>query len=123
MAKAIKKHLGAHVSEQTGGSAGFYYYLTLDQVRTDRDGAFFKYLARMTGDPVVDGPADNPLPRVVYLPGEICVHPQGALKEKGRHQLRLSYGYEEPERIQQALQHMGDAAAYALGQSRGQGLK
>jgi hypothetical protein len=69
--------------------------------------------SRASRDPAVDGPAGNRKPRVLYLPGEFCVHPRGALAAEGRRQLRLSYGFEELERIERAITMVKEAATYA----------
>ncbi|MCX6376318.1 MAG: hypothetical protein NTU88_09860, partial [Armatimonadetes bacterium] len=71
---------------------------------------FFRRLARVSGDPTVDGADGNKRPRVLYIPGEFCVHPRGAMVEQGSRGLRLSYGYEEVLRLIEAVGHMAEAA-------------
>ena len=109
----IEEQLGPYLAESRGGSAGFYFYLTFKHVETHPDSAFFQYLTRTTGDPSADGPADAPLPRVIYIPGEYCVHSRGDLAAAGRRQLRLSYGFEETPQILQALDWMRQALEFA----------
>lgn len=84
-----------------------------DGIQTTEDSAFFKYLSRTTGDVAVDGPDIDMNPRVIYLPGEFCIHPQGDFVEIGKRQLRLSYGFEEVERIREAVKLMSVAVNYA----------
>ncbi len=96
--EGIETNIGEFLEERRGGSAGFYYYLTFRDVETHPASAFFQYLTRPTGEP-----------RVMYIPGEYCVHPRGDLAALGRRQLRLSYGFEDVPRILRALELMREA--------------
>jgi 2-aminoadipate transaminase len=114
----ISRHLERHIEECSGGSAGFYYYLTLKNCATEEGSLFFSYLARTTGIKNIDGGHRKKNRRVVYIPGAFCVHAKGDLAEKGKRQLRISYGYEEIGQIELGIQLMKDAIEFASGQLR-----
>jgi DNA-binding transcriptional MocR family regulator len=96
--EGIERNLGPYLEEIRGGSAGFYYYLTFKDLETHPRSQFFQ---RLTGGD----------PRVIYIPGEYCVHPKGDLAETGGRQLRISYAFESTGQILKALEMMGDVAA------------
>lgn len=103
--EAIGRLLGGELEECRGGSAGFYYYLTFKETRTEPGSKFFERLTR---------PEDGVSARVLYIPGQYCVHAGGDLAEKGLRQLRLSYGYEEAGRVVEAVELMRRAISMEL---------
>ncbi len=111
--KALHTILSPWLEDLRGGQAGFYFYVTLRDIATDEASPFFRFLARTTGVASIDGPPEARHPRVIYIPGVFCVHPKGSMVEAGRHQLRLSYGFEDADRIIEALHFMRAAAEYA----------
>jgi 2-aminoadipate transaminase len=96
--RGIEACLGPWLEERRGGAAGFYFYLTFRDVETHPRSKLFERLTQKTG-----------APRVIYIPGEYCVHPRGDLAERGKRQLRLSYGFEDTPRILTALELMREA--------------
>lgn len=113
----IDEELGEYLTGYSGGDAGFYLYLTFKDIDTSEGSHFFKYLTRTTGVADIDGPPGNKKPRVLYIPGEQCVHSNGTMVEIGKRQLRISYGFEELDRIKAAIGLMKEAAQYAKSKS------
>ena len=109
----IERYLGDELEELVGGQAGFYFYVTLRHTDTREGSDFYCYCNRATGDPQLDGPTSCPKPRVAYIPGACCVHPNGDYAERGRRQLRVAYGYESLEQIERGLDVFREAIAYA----------
>lgn len=107
----INNYLAEHLEGYIGGDAGFYFYLTFNSIRTTEDSDYFKYLSRTTGNNNIDGEMSLNA-RVMYIPGEHCVHKSGKMYEKAKYQLRISYGYEELSRIETAIKLMGEACEY-----------
>jgi 2-aminoadipate transaminase len=113
----LSELLGNEIEAQSGGQAGFYFYLTFKTVETHAQSRFFRFLTRTTGDPAIDGQEGAKKPRVLYLPGEHCIYPDGPLAQIGRRQLRLSYGFEELDAIRTAIVLMREAIEYACAPS------
>ncbi|MBN2340513.1 MAG: pyridoxal phosphate-dependent aminotransferase [Deltaproteobacteria bacterium] len=110
--KMIEVELGHVLSHLEGGRAGFYYYATFSDVETGPISPFFAYCTRTTGDHRIDG---APLHRrVIYIPGEYCVHPTGDLVKPGKRQLRISYGFEELDQVAAGIAVLREAAKYAV---------
>jgi len=105
--QALRQELAGFLESLSGGDAGFYFYLTLDKIETCEGSDFYRYLSRTTGIPEIDG---NPIkhPRLVYIPGTIC-----SKTPKARFQLRLSYGYEDIQVFQRAIQLLKEACCYS----------
>ena len=110
----ITQELGGFISDCKGGKAGFYFYLTFkEEIKTDEKSNLYKFLKRSTGNSELDGPEDKKNPRVIHIPGEFCVHSEGEMVEVGRRQMRISYGYEEPEKIKEALSYIKEGVHYS----------
>ena len=109
----IQSELVSELEDVVGGEAGFYYYLTFRRTKTHEGSPLHRYVSRTTGRLDVDGSRDCPNPRVIYVPGAFCVHPQGDYVEAGGRQLRLSYGYASLDEIRRGLVILGEAARYA----------
>ena len=105
----FKTHLYQFIENYSGGNAAFYYYITFKNIETSKGSKFFNYLSRTTGDIKIDG-AGEKNPRLVYIPGTIC-----STTEKAKYQLRISYGFEEPEVFERAIKLIAEACKYAVG--------
>jgi len=104
----FSEHLNEYIASYSGGDAAFYFYITLKNIRTDKGSKFFNYLARTTGNPEIDGKSEKN-PRLVYIPGTICSRHDNAI-----YQLRIAYGFEEPEVFERAVRLMAEACRYAV---------
>lgn len=104
--------LGDNVEELIGGDAGFYFYVTLKN-ETHENSSFFKYISRTTGISELDGYPEKK-ERLVLIPGTCCVNPEGSITEKGKRQFRISYGFEETDRILRAIDIIAEAIQFSL---------
>lgn len=111
---SINELLGDFLLRVDGGGAGFYFYLTFKEVETCEGSWFYAFLSRKTGVNYIDADEyGNLKPRLVYIPGNICVNPNGQLVHLGRKQLRLSFGFESTETILKAILLIRDACEYS----------
>jgi len=105
--KLLKSKLSKYLSDLRGGSAGFYFYLTLDRIETNGGSRFYKFLSRTTGDPAIDGDPVK-LPRLIYVPGTVC-----SISNTAKYQLRLSYGFEDIAVFEKAIDLIREACEYS----------
>lgn len=112
----IKKHLieqlGNNLEELIGGDAGFYFYITLRNVSTCENSAFFNFLSRKTGNKDADGFPEKK-ERLILIPGTCCVNPNGLITEKGNRQFRISFGFEDTTRILKAVDIIAEAIEFS----------
>ncbi len=112
--REIDRQLAPWLERLDGGEGGFYFYLTFKNLETCPGSDFYNFLTRSTGNPALDNDTNGQnLPKVVYIPGEFCVNPDGEMVKEGRRQLRISYGFEESEKILQAISIMAQACEYS----------
>lgn len=110
--QAIGTHLAPYIERIDGGKASFYYYITTKNTETHTQSHFYKFLSRTTGINEIDGKTGNNA-RLIYVPGEFCVHQQGFMIQKGQRQLRISFGFEENETLERAIVLMREAFEYS----------
>ncbi len=106
--EALETQLSAWLEHCVGGRAGFYYYLTFKGIETHSASPFYAYCSRTTGNRATA--AD---PKVIYLPGNLCVDADGQSSERSKRQLRLSFGFSENAELTRGVQLLGEAARYA----------
>lgn len=105
--RLFSRHLSDYIESYSGGNAAFYFYITFKNIRTDKGSKFFNFLSRTTGNTEIDGKVEKN-PRLIYIPGTICSSHHRAI-----YQLRISYGFEEPEIFERAIEVMSEACRYA----------
>lgn len=105
----IIRQIGTYLESLTGGNAGFYLYLTFIGIETVAGSPLFKLLSRNSGIREWDYDVGGKKPRVVYLPGIYCVTSQSNMAEKGKYQMRVSYGYEDKNKLLQSVSVIEEA--------------
>lgn len=110
--QAILTHLSPHIAQIDGGKASFYYYLTTKNIETHTESHVYKFLTRNTGNSAIDNEQNNA--RLIYVPGEFCTHQQGFMVEKGKRQLRISFGFEENDTLERAILLLRKAFDYSI---------
>jgi 2-aminoadipate transaminase len=111
VAQALERHLAPWLESCVGGDAGFYYYLTLHNLATGEGSDFYRYCSRTTGVGSLDGKPS--LPRVVYLPGNLCVDESNTNASRAARQMRLSFGFASETELTRGVELLGEAARYA----------
>lgn len=106
--RLLISELGNYLTEIRGGDAGFYFYLSFRGIETCENSKFYNFLARKTGIAEIDGIPDK-LPRLIYVAGTICSESIDA-----KHQLRLSYGFEDIKSFAKATDLIRQACEYAV---------
>ncbi len=112
--RLLDRELIAWVEHCVGGKAGFYYYLTLKDIETHSESPFYAHCSRTTGDPTTAA-----APRVIYLPGNLCVDQrteagaQSPAAARSLRQLRLSFGFANDDELERGVTLLGDAARFA----------
>lgn len=106
------KHLSKYLAVIRGGEAGFYYYLRFNKILTGKASDFHNFLSRTTGDPAIDGVQEK-LPRLIYIPGQICTVRNSSIAAEAAQSLRISFGFETLEVLEKAILLIKDAAEYA----------
>lgn len=114
VASALATHLQPWVEACVGGSAGFYYYVTLRDIETGEGSDFYRYCARSTKIAELDGVPMHS--RVVYLPGNLCAPAEGT---RSKRQFRLSFGFGSEEELVTGVKLLGEAARFAASEHSG----
>ncbi len=107
--RILEEELSDYIEEIRGGDAGFYFYITFKDILTSEGSNFFKFMGRKTGNAKIDGTPDVN-PRLIYVPGTVC-----SQQKQAERQMRLSYGFEEPEVFARAAKLMKEACEYCEG--------
>jgi len=112
----LDTELGNYISSIKGGQAGFYFYIQFSSIKTGKGSHFHNFLSRTTGNPNIDGFPEKH-PRLIYIPGEICTVPHSSIAESAACSLRISFGFEETNVLQNAVMLLRDAAKYSIGKN------
>jgi 2-aminoadipate transaminase len=78
---------------------GLYVWMTLpEQIATGLDSPFFERAVKVDG--------------VMYVPGELCY--AGPAAQRSRNQMRLSFGVESPDKIEEGMRRLANAVRAVL---------
>jgi 2-aminoadipate transaminase len=78
---------------------GLYVWMTLpEQIQTGLDSQFFDRAVKVDG--------------VMYVPGELCYG--GTPTQRRRNQMRLSFGVESPDQIEEGMRRLSNAVRAVL---------